>query len=1131
MKALHAVHIIQFSFWDYETFEMAEGGTAFIGPNGAGKTSLVDAVQIAMVGGHGQHLHFNAQSVQKDARSLCDYALGTMRSGEGDKGVLTRKRDHALSYITLVFQGDRPQDCVSAGMCIVASAQERSHKVLGLYVLPGVKLQLDDHLEDMGADGKAPRDWAVFEAECRNRSKAAGLTPTFTPKPETYVSELLHNIQRADQPIDTRRFLRALGHSINLKHVSSVGDFLRGYLVEATPIDKQGTLRHIKTLRRLNQQIDEVKEQLVRLADLERRFGQVANLHKMRAASAATKLRLQVEGADEHIGRLSSRIEALGESIQKADDALGKLAQLEEDKQETYRKLLGEQANDPERKSVAQAGELKKSYGEALKLARRGPEEASLQVRTVLLAVSEALAESAQEEASALRQLHGSWEKAARSAVAPTLEQVQEVLRVLERAKVVLAGVVRSDGIAATRATQRLNSVQGKQAAARSGFRIRDEDVGAALSLFEREGIECQPVASLVRVTDLEWQGAIESFLGRNRFALLVKTGREQDAVRLIRRAQIPEVTVVQPNHLKDALHVVPEPKSVASLLKSDNAVALAYLRRILGKMRQVETEAELEAHSRALTSDYMLSANGGTKRIRALDQADWVLGVQITAEDREALRRELADVAGKSREATAKSSRSSSAQAALSSLLDGFSVESYQLRLNEYLTAKSRFDAESGATQSVSERLALLDKAVNDAEKAWSEARQATTDKRLEKGNHETEKSSKEEELVRAQRALSELEEKLDEATCDTDYDPEQAAATYDRALAAMEKGGLGEAIALLDRDRQAAENKLPNATQLVMADFSGFIGEQSINLVEERGDWRKAWRWVVGHSKRLNDSTLIEYKEQAQAAKEAAELAFRSDVKYRLREAIQKVEHEIRDLNRMLDGCPPFTGGEKYRFVAEISPAHRGLYDLIVRQPDDGGSESLFESNDVQNKLLALMEASEKGEDKGNNPLEDYRLFYNFDLEIRVEGVKVDVLSKRMGVASNGEHRVPFYVIAGAALATAYRMKAGAAQGGGVMILDEAFYGMDAQNTFVTAEFLRSLGLQLVMAGPDSDIGKLLPVLDTYFDLTRFGPDVFVERVVVKEPARKLLQSDLPERNPQLVEDKVRQLAMLAK
>jgi chromosome segregation protein len=40
---------------------------------------------------------------------------------------------------------------------------------------------------------------------------------------------------------------------------------------------------------------------------------------------------------------------------------------------------------------------------------------------------------------------------------------------------------------------------------------------------------------------------------------------------------------------------------------------------------------------------------------------------------------------------------------------------------------------------------------------------------------------------------------------------------------------------------------------------------------------------------------------------------------------------------------------------------------------------------------------------------------------MDIKVDGVVVEKLSKRMGKGSNGEHRVPFYVIAGAALAAA--------------------------------------------------------------------------------------------------------------
>lgn len=94
--------------------------------------------------------------------------------------------------------------------------------------------------------------------------------------------------------------------------------------------------------------------------------------------------------------------------------------------------------------------------------------------------------------------------------------------------------------------------------------------------------------------------------------------------------------------------------------------------------------------------------------------------------------------------------------------------------------------------------------------------------------------------------------------------------------------------------------------------------------------------------------------------------------------------------------------------------------------------------------------------------------------------------------------------------------------------MIIDEAFHGFDAQNTYVTAQFLRSLGLQLVMAAPDADVGKLVPVLDSYYDLDRFGSDVFTAEIMVKEGAKTLLESDMPSRNPQLVDQMAAQLAL---
>jgi uncharacterized protein YPO0396 len=368
----------------------------------------------------------------------------------------------------------------------------------------------------------------------------------------------------------------------------------------------------------------------------------------------------------------------------------------------------------------------------------------------------------------------------------------------------------------------------------------------------------------------------------------------------------------------------------------------------------------------------------------------------------------------------------------------------------------------------------------------------------------------------------LSKLQADYDASITDIDYDAETAAATYDKALRINEGEGPAAAVIYLDSEVKNANVRIVNAEAAAKADFSAFINEMSISLVEERSDWRKAAAWVKSHIGKLTASTLVQYEQEASQAREAANQSFRADVAYRMREAIKRVEHDIDDLNRILRSCPEFTGGEKYRFVATPALAHKPLYDLIQSSAFlETGSSPLFEAaDDVQKKLVAFLEACETGLDKANNPLEDYRLLFNFDLEIRVGDKKVDSLSKRLGVGSNGEHLVPFYVIAGASLANAYRLKAGDAhEGAAVMIIDEAFHGFDAQNAYVTAQFLRSLGLQLVMAAPDADVGKLIPVLDSYYDLDRFGSDVFATEVIVKEDARRLLETDMPSRNPQLV------------
>ncbi|KGO97507.1 SbcC/MukB-like Walker B domain-containing protein, partial [Novilysobacter defluvii] len=143
-----------------------------------------------------------------------------------------------------------------------------------------------------------------------------------------------------------------------------------------------------------------------------------------------------------------------------------------------------------------------------------------------------------------------------------------------------------------------------------------------------------------------------------------------------------------------------------------------------------------------------------------------------------------------------------------------------------------------------------------------------------------------------------------------------------------------------------------------------------------------------------------------------------------------------------------------------------------------------------------------------------------------IRQEEKVIGTLSERMRSGSGGEHRAPLYVIAGAALAAAYGKGEGLQGGLGVIMLDEFGDKIDSQNARATTDYLRSLGLQLVLAAPDTAQGTLTGVLDSYVELFRDGPLLQMERHVVTADGRELLASDQFELHPELLEREIERI-----
>src|SRR3546814_410904 len=117
----------------------------------------------------------------------------------------------------------------------------------------------------------------------------------------------------------------------------------------------------------------------------------------------------------------------------------------------------------------------------------------------------------------------------------------------------------------------------------------------------------------------------------------------------------------------------------------------------------------------------------------------------------------------------------------------------------------------------------------------------------------------------------------------------------------------------------------------------------------------------------------------------------------------------------------------------------------------------------------------------------MEDYRRFFNFEVAVLHEGVQVDTFKNRMDKGSGGEHRAPLFIVAGASLAAAYGKLQGDTSGLSLIIFDELGDKIDSTNTRAVFEYLKSLGLQPVVAAPDDALSKIDESVDGYIEMYR--------------------------------------------
>jgi uncharacterized protein YPO0396 len=1137
MQLLERVHLVQFFLFEAQTLTL-DATSAIIAPNGAGKSALLDALQIVLLGGDRSRIRFNAQAGgSARARSIRDYCLGVFRSG--DEG---RKRRTATTYISLVFRDQDSGQQLTAGIALGASVDEPEHRLYGQYLLPGVALELEDHLE-RSKGRELPLEWAAFREQAVRRCREVDSKLELHSTSERFVKDLLFRLRATPgaHP-DVAAYRKAFQNALNLQRVEDVDLFVRTLVAEDRPTDIARFRGLLESFRQLKEKIAQVVERIGSADGVEQQYGKIATqatrAASYRALAAEYARDLLAEQADQAEQATEQAIDKLAATRRALQEATLEQQSAEDAHQQASARLQGSQGYGEQAQSDELAG---RDRHELARLKKELLREINA-VREPFIALTKL--GLANVDAAALERAQSVWHQwyDTLAALPADAELPWDGESLHARAREALAAAspliaaadahARQLHAAFDEAQARLQAARQNQKRLAAGQAELNPDAVRLMSYLHDEGIDALPVCDLVRVSDASWQPVIEAYLRSNVEALLVPAADEERATRLYRSLQggrsIYGVKLALSSQTRNSRGGErPAVGSVAALLDGDNADALAFLRRQLGELRCVETEAELIRSRQGLTRDGLLAKGGSIERLRLPAASDLKIGATDNRARQRVLREDIETAERDVQTLEPELRRAEACQRGLARLGNPEEpAQSLHDHVLEHRQIAQRYRAALEDRQSSLDpdllRLADQVRALHERMVEWRKqnnrligeealaARAVEDAQRLFDG-------------LRAQEAM--VTQRAVEAFRDEDVDTARVERQREELDAKFSD--------LAERGRRCAERasesdgRLRSLLPEAWSGLAQYAKDYAINVEFAPDQWRPARALLQKELTYLRDTELANYQGQADHAYATAVETFRANVASTLYDNFSKLKYQINTLNRTLRGSPAFSNNERYQFHYEVAAEYRELHRFIQRAADVGGEDNLFGSaGEVPSAFRELIEDS-VGTRGSTSPLDDYRRFFRFEVQIRQDDRVVGTLSERMRSGSGGEHRAPLYVIAGAALAAAYGKSEAYPGGIGLILLDEFGDKIDAQNARAVVDYLRSLGLQLVLAAPDTAQGTLSGVLESYIELFRDGDLLQAERIEVKAAARELLLSDQFDLHPQLLAEEAARIA----
>jgi len=604
---------------------------------------------------------------------------------------------------------------------------------------------------------------------------------------------------------------------------------------------------------------------------------------------------------------------------------------------------------------------------------------------------------------------------------------------------------------------------------------------------FERRSIksEVRFFAELVEeIKDESWRRAIETFLGRKRYYLIVDDEYCDVALRILKDKKLTNANVVLSDKIPDSDI---EKDSAAEVLEIKNKAARKYANYLLNGIHLCDSIEELHDFPKGgLMKDGMLTKSYAASMMKTNDVVPCLgknaVVMQLKMKEKE-------------KEQTS---------ANLQELGDQINVFSELLRLCGNIEwDPEEYDFES--VEKVPQLKRQLGKIANDIEdlkkspemlraiheiematQKVSELQESSDDLSEKIGSNKTEQIKNEERIselnqhvetkMAEYQSLMQANVELEQDMLDT-Y---QKAVGQKRGCIVIDKRTVDKAISELDRCKDALCKIQIEYNKIAERDLT-FIGVEFIPF------YREEYLDIA-------NAKLDEAKNKLEEANIKLRNAFLHDFIAELKESIEKAKEEIDVINRELKKIP--FGIDFYQFKMEERTDRKIFFDICnnlesyINDPDFFNPQKVSQEKfnaDVQKFLDDILQ-------QGSDEMEysDYRNYFVYDMSIRRKTGEEMNLSQKQGSASGGEKQTPYFIILAASLMQFYPKEKNCAR---LAFIDEAFSALSKERIEQMVRFLEENHFQVFYAAPPEKIDSIGSHIDNTVALYSDGKYTIAE------------------------------------